>query len=316
MRPLCVIGLGLIGGSVLRAAAASGMPVLGAAASETDAAAARSEGFEVRGLEDALREAAERDALVCLAVPLPAMDEVLTTVQAVAPAVRLTDVAGVKAPVHAAVDRHVPQARYIGGHPMVGTEESGWHAGSAALFRGATWVVCPGENLELWRDVAGLALRCGARALPLEPARHDTAVARVSHLPHLLAATLSTIGAASGPLPLQLAAGSFTDGTRVAGTHPELIRAMCEGNADALVPVLDAALDQLHAARDALSSHTSLETLAERGNCGRRALERIRSTEGTEFTTELTAATLTDLAERGAVVTGLDGDTVTARLPG
>lgn len=315
MRPLCVIGLGLIGGSVLRAAAAAGIPAFGATASQADASAARSEGFQVHSVTEALHEARTRDALVCLAVPLPAVDEVLRAVAAAAPVARLTDVASVKASVRSAVARHAPHARYIGGHPMVGTAESGWRAGSATLLGGANWVVCPGDDLEVWRDVAELALQCGARALPMDAERHDAAVARVSHLPHLLAAVLAAVGAADGPLPLQLAAGSFNDGTRVAGTRPELVRAMCEGNAEALVPVLDTALEQLHAARETLASRDELETLAEAGHRGRRALQRLRSGHGAELTTELTAATLTGLAQRGGVVTRLDGDTVTARLP-
>ena len=158
----------------------------------------------------------------------------LRRVDAVAPTCRLTDAVSVKVAVADAVDRYAPRARYVGGHPMAGTAESGWAAGDAELFTGAAWVVAADDGLDLdvWRDVAELAWACGARVVPAAADEHDLAVARVSHLPHLLAAVLAAVGAGEpgDDLPLALAASSFADGTRVAGTRPELVLAMCEGN--------------------------------------------------------------------------------------
>ncbi|MCX6467224.1 MAG: prephenate dehydrogenase/arogenate dehydrogenase family protein, partial [Pseudonocardiales bacterium] len=139
-------------------------------------------------------------------------------------------------------------------HPMAGTSESGWAAGSATLFVDAAWVVAADDGLDLdvWRDVAELAWACGARVVPAAADEHDLAVARISHLPHLLAAVLAAVGAAGDDdLTLSLAAGSFADGTRVAGTRPELVLAMCEGNRDALLSAVDDALGRLGAMRGA-----------------------------------------------------------------
>lgn len=232
MRAVCVIGLGLIGGSVLRAAATAGRPVWGATASEADAAEARAEGFDVVDAESALRRAAEADALVVVATPLTAVREVLRQIAEHAPDALLTDVVSVKDPVDAEVRSLLPSARYAGGHPMAGVSSSGWSAGSGELFAGAAWAVIVEENttLEAWREAAQLALDCGAQVVPTSASAHDSAVARVSHLPHLFAAVLAAVGADGGPLSLSLAAGSFRDGTRVAGTAPELVRAMTEGN--------------------------------------------------------------------------------------
>ena len=186
-----------------------------------------------------------------LAVPLPAVPDVLRRVDAIAPTCRLTDAVSVKVAVADAVDRYAPRARYVGAHPMAGTAESGWAAGDAELFSGAAWVVAADDGLDLdvWRDVADLAWACGARVVPAAADEHDLAVARVSHLPHLLAAILAAVGAGEadpalggGDLPLALAASSFADGTRVAGTRPELVLAMCEGNRDALLAAVDDAL--------------------------------------------------------------------------
>ncbi len=127
---------------------------------------------------------------------------------------------------------------------MAGTQFSGWEAGSATLFDGAAWVTCLDEDsdLEVWADVTALALAIGSRVVPVDAAAHDDAVARVSHLPHLLALALAQVGAAGGALSLALAASSFADGTRVAGTRPELIRAMCEANRAALIGAMDEVL--------------------------------------------------------------------------
>src|ERR1700761_3316201 len=121
VRGVCVLGLGLIGGSVLRAAVASGRPGWGATASPDDPGAALADGSQVEPtVRDALRRAAETDALVVLAAPLPAVDELLRAVAEVAPPCRLTDVVSVKRPVSASVRRLTPNARYVGGHPMGG----------------------------------------------------------------------------------------------------------------------------------------------------------------------------------------------------
>lgn len=310
---LCVIGLGLIGGSVLRAADRAGWTVWGATTSRDDIAAATAAGFTVESTVDALSRAAAADALVLLAVPLPAVEEVLALVARHAPSCRLTDVAGVKEPVMQAVRRHAAGARYVGGHPMAGTSESGWAAGSAGLLGGAAWVLTAddGADRAVWADVANLALGCGAHVVPATAADHDAAVARVSHLPHVLATVLASVGADGGPLALSLGAGSFTDGTRVAGSHPEHVRAMCEGNRDALVDALDDALGRLGAARGALASTGSLESTVRAGHLARRAFDAARGGEGTTVQVDLAASAalerLREIGRAGGRVTALHG---------
>lgn len=249
---VCVLGTGLIGGSVLRAATAAGWSGWGWNRSAVDAP-----GFDVTtDLAAALVHAAAEDALVVLAVPVTALDEVLRVVAEHAPGCALTDVISVKAPVAAAVARRGLAGRFVGGHPMAGTSESGWAAGSAELFAGAAWVVAADDGLDpgTWLRVARLALDCGAHVVPAAAAEHDAAVARISHLPHLLAAVLASVGAGGGALAMGLGAGSFRDGTRVAGTRPELTRAMLEANRAGLQEALDDALGRLGAARGALAS--------------------------------------------------------------
>ena len=272
---LCVLGLGLIGGSLLRAAAPL-LPASGWSPSPQTRAAAADDGFAVHDeLTMALTAADATDALVVLAAPVTAFGDLLRAIAAVAPTIRLTDVAGVKGPVAEQVAALAPGARYIGSHPMAGTQYSGWAAGSAGLFDGTAWVTCLTEDSAQgdWAAVAALALGVGSRVVPTEPAAHDAAVARVSHLSHLLALTLAQAGAAGGDLALALAAGSFRDGTRVAATRPELVRAMCESNRWALLEAVDDALGILGVARGSLASTGSLAKLTEGGHRGRLQFE-------------------------------------------
>jgi prephenate dehydrogenase len=312
-RALCVIGLGLIGGSLLRAAEGAGWKVRGTATSDADVTAAQEAGFEVTSsVEDALAHVAAEDALVVLAVPLPAVVDVLAVVARHAPHCRLTDVVSVQQPVTAAVARLAPSARYVGGHPMAGTSASGWTAGSATLFRGASWVVGSDEGTDpvVWAQVTQLALDCGAHVVPASAADHDAAVARVSHLPHVLAAVLASVGADGGPLAMALGAGSFTDGTRVAASAPERVRAMCEGNRNALLEAVDDALGRLGAARGSLASTGALEATIRAGHRARQTFDTARNGQHRDIVhldlnTAGALARLRELGRQGARVVAL-----------
>ena len=266
--PVCVLGLGLIGGSVLRAAVAAGREALGYNRSAQGSQAAESDGFTATtDLSEALAWAASRDALIVLAVPMPAVEALLPRVKQLADGCPLTDVIGVKGAVLGLVAAAGLLDRYVGGHPMAGTAHSGWSAGNAALFRGAPWVISVDSHVDaaVFAQVMHLALDCGAVVVPAKSGEHDTAVAAISHLPHLLAEALAST-AGNVPLAFALAAGSFRDGTRVAGTAPELVRAMCEANAEELLPTLDHALELLHRTRNTLADNGSVAELVNSGH--------------------------------------------------
>jgi prephenate dehydrogenase len=113
-----------------------------------------------------------------------------------------------------------------------------------------------------------LALDCGGVIVPAKSDEHDAAAAAISHLPHLLAEALAAT-AGEVPLAFALAAGSFRDGTRVAGTAPDLVRAMCEANGDQLIPTLDHALALLRHARTSLADKDSVAELVDAGHAAR-----------------------------------------------
>lgn len=269
--PVCVLGLGLIGGSVLRAAVSAGREALGYNRSAGGAQAARSDGFAATtDLTEALGWAAERTAVIVLAVPMPAVAALLPRISQRAAQCPLTDVISVKGAVLAQMRAAGLLDRYVGGHPMAGTAHSGWSAGNTELFTGAPWVVSVDDHVDaaIWSQVMHLALDCGAVVVPAKSDEHDAAVAAISHLPHLLAETMAAT-AGGVPLAFALAAGSFRDGTRVAGTTPDLVRAMCEANAAQLIPAIDRALEILNRARISLADNGSVAELVDTGHAAR-----------------------------------------------
>ncbi len=271
---MCVLGLGLIGGSVLRAAAAAGREVFGYNRSVDGAHAAVADGFDATtDLDDALVRAAATGALIVPAVPVTALPILLGHIRRSAPECPLTDITSVKSAVLDEVTTAGLQARFVGGHPMAGTAHSGWSAGHARLFTGAPWVISVDDHVDpvVWSQVLELALDCGSVAVPARSDEHDAAAAVISHLPHLLAEALA-VTAGEVPLAFALAAGSFRDGTRVAGTAPDLVRAMCEANSPQLLPALDRAMELLAGVRDSLGAGSVAE-LVDAGHAARTRYE-------------------------------------------
>jgi prephenate dehydrogenase len=225
--PVAVVGLGQLGGSLAAALAAAGREVSG-----WDVDPAAREAAAARGVTITQ----EMGGVVVLAVPLPAMNTALEGLT-IDPDATITDLGSVKRPVVASLEAAFG-GRFVGGHPMCGSERSGHTAVDPTLFTGARWALClePGTELPRWLRVAEVALAVGAEVVPVTAVEHDDAVAAISHVPHLLAAALAA-AAATSPLALALAAGSFRDGTRVIGSDPTFVTAMVEGNA---VPTAEA----------------------------------------------------------------------------
>jgi prephenate dehydrogenase len=188
-----------------------------------------------------------------------------------------------------AVHEYASAATFVGGHPLAGTEESGWGATDPLLFRDAPWTLTiePDTDLDAWLRVAELVCDLGAKPVPTTAAEQDAAVARVIGLPHVLAEALALVGLDGGPLGLSLAAGSYRSGSRVARTRPELVATWCDGN-DALVTALDEVVGRLAAARDALVQHGSVLELADAGHRARMNWEH-RAFEPVELPVDATA---------------------------
>lgn len=234
--PVSVVGLGQLGGSLAAALVAAGRPVNGwdVDPAARDAAAAR--GVTI---------SPDPAGVVVLAVPMPALGGALAGLT-LDPDATVTDIGSVKVPVVAELGA-AHGDRFVGGHPMCGTERSGHTATDPALFAGARWALClePGTDLRRWLRVAEVALAVGAEVVPVTAAEHDDAVAAISAVPHLLAAALAAAAAEAGPLALGLAAGSFRDGTRVIASDPGFVTALVEGNAGPVAAALARVVAQL-----------------------------------------------------------------------
>jgi prephenate dehydrogenase len=311
-RRVAVLGLGLIGGSMMHALRHSGLPVVGYDIDPSTAAAASASGFPVTPTDAAAVHGAD---LVVLAMPLPELRDALAALAPhLTPGTLLTDVGTLKAPVLDAVRELAPQANFVGGHPLAGTEDSGWLATDPLLFRDAPWTLTieSDTDLDAWLRVAELVCDLGARPVPATSAEQDDAVARVIGLPHVLAEALALIGLAGGPLGLSLAAGSYMSGSRVARTRPELVATWCDHN-PALVTALDDVIARLTRARNELADNDSVYELAEAGHHARMDWEK-RSFEPVEL--PVVAEALCEHGRRGGWITAVLRDDDGVRLLG
>jgi prephenate dehydrogenase len=228
-----VIGLGLVGGSIGLALRERGWHVSG---DDIDAATL-TRATEIGALDEPGLDAGAEITFVAVPV-LAVADQVrraLTDTDGV-----VTDVGSVKASVCAACD----DPRFVGGHPMAGSELEGLGGADGAMFNGAVWVLTPVAHSDdaTFAKVTSIVASLGAEVVALAPQRHDEVVAVVSHVPHLTAATLMGLAAERAEehaALLRLAAGGFRDMTRIASGHPDIWLDICAENRDAIVSALD-----------------------------------------------------------------------------
>jgi len=269
-RRASILGLGLIGGSIAAALTDQGWLVSG-----DDVDPSRIE----RALADGLVASAgldPRSEISFVAVPVQSVEaEVHRALRETVGWV--TDVGSVKS----SVTSRVSSPRYVGGHPMAGSELEGLDGADANLFAGAVWVLTPIASTDdaAFAAVAEVVNELGAEVVGLAPERHDELVAVVSHVPHLTAATLMRVAgvrAEEHAALLRLAAGGFRDMTRIASGHPAIWLDICDENRRAIEAGLDALIEGLSEMRDIVSSGRRVD-LFERLNAARSARANLPS---------------------------------------
>lgn len=289
-----VVGLGLIGGSILRSLGnLEGFDVMGFDSAQGVHAQVRDAGF---GVSESLAALVRWSDVLVLCVPIGAEAAVLDEVAAHAvsrgqvdkPLV-VTDASSVKLDLDSAILQQAKQEGslvFVPGHPMAGTEKAGFQASLDGLFGGAVWVLCPdqGETEEYVVALMGIISALNARAICLTVSDHNRIVAEISHLPYVLAATevLAVSDGREGEQSLRLAASSFRDVTRVASSPPSLSAAMTGWNHQALRQALDRAqeaIDQFRSAMDAggVVAVAQLEELFEAARAKRTRYLGMRS---------------------------------------
>jgi len=276
---VAVLGTGLIGGSVGLALAARGFDVVGFDHDESRLTRAKQLGAitEVAATLDAAVAGAE---LVIVAVPVGAIAGTVVAALDAGAAV-VTDVGSVKAPVVFEVERTRPDAsaRFVGGHPMAGSEQEGVDGADPTLFVGCTWTLTPTSNTDerAYTLVLRVVRDLGAEVVTVTPSHHDELVALVSHVPQLAASTLMNVATANEDdrrTMLRLAAGGFRDMTRIAAGHPGIWPDILATNRDAVLAALDTYIDALMRARDVVASgaRDDVLSLLERARAARRNL--------------------------------------------
>jgi prephenate dehydrogenase len=242
---IAIVGTGLIGTSIAMASARVGCIVSGWDADDRTLALA-AERTSLRGaasLEDAVAGA----DIVVVCAPVPSIPELVAGALEAAPSAIVTDAGSIKDHVVrdvATLAGSAAAARFVGGHPMGGSERSGPEHASASVVDGIVWVLTPGEGadteivvaLEAWIE------RIGGRPVRMSPARHDRLVAFVSHLPQVASTALMGLAAteeADEPDILLLAAGGFRDLTRLASSNPALWSQILLSNRDAIAEAID-----------------------------------------------------------------------------
>jgi prephenate dehydrogenase len=246
--PVLVVGAGLIGTSVAMALTRGGIVVHLRDVDPTIALVSASRA----GASD--QPPSSPPAVVVVATP---PDDLVATVASALdefPSATVTDVGSVKSAVIAGLrGRGSDVTRYVGGHPMAGSERSGPLASTPDLFAGRSWAIVPHEasGPEAVAAVEEIATRCGGVVVTMGAEQHDLAVARVSHLPHVVAAVTAGLLQGAPDEHLALSGQGLRDVTRVAASDPALWRQIVGANATALAPLvaeLRDRLDELHTA--------------------------------------------------------------------
>src|SRR5712691_7602987 len=239
VRRLAIVGTGLIGASIGLAARAAGVEDVCGWDVDSDALRVA---HDRRAVDPAgsLVDAVDGAELAVVAAPVASLPgEVATVLEASGNDTTVTDVGSTKGAVTSAVT----DVRFIGGHPVCGSEARGPAHANGDLFRGATWFLTPVADTDptRYRTLHGFVASLGAVPVAVDPLAHDRLVALTSHLPHALANLLLNQAGTSrieGHDPLAAAGGSLRDMTRVAGANPRIWVDIFLDNADALAAAL------------------------------------------------------------------------------
>lgn len=271
-QKVAIVGVGLIGGSLGMAVNRKSLAreVLGLGRSR-DALELAVEHGAVHSISMDFRDVAGCD-LVVVATPVGSTLGIMSALSPyLDPGALITDVGSTKAGIVEQAEKALPAgAVFIGGHPMAGSEKGGIAGADPYLFENAFYILTPGKNTpgEYLDRLVELVEGIGSRPVLMDPGEHDLSVAAVSHLPHLVAATLVNclFDLPGGEKKSLLAAGGFRDTTRIAAGSPEMWRDIFASNRGSVLKALNAFRTRLNQFQEHLEScdHESIYQLLDR----------------------------------------------------
>ena len=278
---LAIVGVGLLGGSVARAAKQRGLVrrIIGVGRNAARLETARTAGV-IDVAETSLTQAASEADLLIFATPV---DRIVAGVREAAAACRvgtiLTDVGSTKGHLCRELATGLPTyVTFIGSHPLAGSEKQGWEHSLSDLFDGRVCVVTPVSETSGSEQSASVSRltnfwqRIGMRVIELSPEAHDRALAQTSHVPHVVASALARTLEESNR---SFAATGFADTTRIAAGDPDVWVPILLDNSAAILASLDDYSQQLQAFREALTARDA-DTLHRLWDHGKAVRDSIR----------------------------------------
>ena len=240
------IGLGLIGGSIARGLrrANKDITIMAYMRTRSKLEQAKKEGT-IDIILDGIDETLSACDIIFLCTPVEYNAMYLEKVRPfLKPGAIITDIGSTKTDIHKAVERLGYEDVFVGGHPMAGSEKTGYESSTDHLLENAYYIITPTarstpEQIDRIREVA---LAIGALPLVLDYHEHDFSVAAISHLPHLVASSLVNLvhdNDSKDEIMKRLAAGGFKDITRIASSSPVMWEQICMTNSENILKALD-----------------------------------------------------------------------------
>ena len=255
------IGLGLIGGSIAKALRThmSNLTITAYDINAQSLTAAFNEGV-VDVIADHIDERFESCDYIFLCAPVQKNDSNLESVKAVINAdCILTDVGSVKGNIHEAINKLQLDSQFIGGHPMAGSEKTGYQSSSATLLQNAFYVLTPTSSTPSFMVDTMIEVIEILNAIPimLDATKHDNVAAAISHVPHIIASELTNMvknNDDENEMMRRLMAGGFKDTTRIASSSPEMWQNICLTNTDSIIHFLRIYKQQIEKTLEALEN--------------------------------------------------------------